>query len=155
MELVSACLVGKNCRYDGKNCYCEAVAKYVEKNRNQIILICPEQLGGLSTPRTACEINNNQVISKDGVNTTKAFKNGADQVLSIVKEYEITRAIMKSKSPSCGYQQIYDGTFSGKLVEGNGITTQVLINNQVPVVTEIDFENPDICKNNVKKLDMK
>ncbi len=140
MELVSACLVGKNCRYDGKNCYCKAVAEYVENNREQVILICPEELGGLSTPRIACEIKNNRVVSKDGVDTTKAFKAGANQVLSIVKEYDITRAIMKSKSPSCGYQQIYDWTFSGKLIKGNGLTTQLLIDNQIPVMSEIDFE---------------
>ncbi len=154
MELVSACLVGTNCRYDGKNCYCKTVAEYVENNRDQVILICPEELGGLGTPRTACEIKNNQVVNKEGINKTDAFKAGAKQVLSIVKEQEITRAIMKSKSPSCGYQEIYDGTFSGKLVKGNGITTQLLIDNQIPVINEIDFENSKECKNNVKKLDI-
>ena len=142
MYLVSACLAGVCCRYDGKSNENEKVIKLV--NEGKAIAVCPEQLGGLSTPRTPCEISaedNNKVISKNGKDCTEYFQCGAKRVLEIAKELGIKKAILKAKSPSCGYGRVYDGTFSGKLIQGNGITTELLLKNDIEVITENDLDN--------------
>lgn len=136
--LVSACLAGKACRYDGKANLHPKIKKMVEEG--EAITVCPEQLGGLSTPRIPCEIINDRqglrVINKSGQDMTKAFIKGARKTVEIAKENHVTEAILKSNSPSCGCGQIYDGTFSGVLIKGEGITTIELKKNGITVKTE-------------------
>lgn len=145
--LVSACLCGVNCRYSGDS---NADEKVKALFKSSILLpVCPEQLGGLSTPRAAAEIVNGagkdvllgkaKVMNENGEDNTEAFLRGAHEVLNIVKMEGITKAILKAKSPSCGCGIIYDGTFSGNKVEGNGVTAELLIQNGVEVITEDDL----------------
>ncbi len=139
MILVSACLVGKKCRYDGNDSYHQKVVDFVLANQEDVILICPEEMGGLSTPRNPCEIINGRVQTKSGQDYTHEFHLGAKKVQEIVVKNQIKKAIMKSKSPSCGCGQIYDGSFTGKLKVGNGITTKMLLEKNVEVITELDL----------------
>jgi uncharacterized protein YbbK (DUF523 family) len=136
--LVSACLVGENCRYDGNNNMVEKIKVLHEKG--EVIPVCPEMLGGLPVPRPACEIVEEdgmfKVKGKDGNDYTAQFKKGALFTLNEVIKNDISLAILKARSPSCGSHKIYDGTFSGKLIDGNGITAQLLIENGITVVTE-------------------
>ena len=105
--LVSACLAGINCKYDGTNNYNEKIFELLKEGK--AVLVCPEQLGGLTTPRVPSEIINNKVITKDGKDVTKNFKRGAKEVVNLAKKLNIKKAILKSKSPSCGYKKIYNG----------------------------------------------
>lgn len=143
MYLVSSCLVGINCRYNGGNSEHKAIVGLV--NQGKAIPVCPEQLAGLSTPRSSCEIviyenGDIKVISEDGQDFTKQFIEGAKKTLAIAKAIGIKKAILKSKSPSCGCGLIYDGTFSGNLIEGNGLVAELLIKNNVEVYTENDLD---------------
>ena len=135
MILVSACLCGVNCKYNGQNNLNENVLELLKKG--EAILVCPEQLGGLTTPRSPSEIQviNNEihVVNNDGIDVTKEFKKGAEEVLRLAKELNIKKAILKKKSPSCGLGEIYDGTFSNTLTKGNGITANLLIENGIEV----------------------
>ncbi len=137
MVLISACLMGLNCKYNGGNNYHEKAVELVQKG--EAIPICPEQLGGLCTPRHPAEIrildNEKYVINQEGEDVTDAFERGAEEVLKLAKELHITKAILKSKSPSCGKGKIYDGSFTGNLVEGNGVTAELLIKNGIEVQT--------------------
>ena len=140
--LVSACLAGCKCKYNGESNEIKVIVEMVE--RGQAIPVCPELLGGLDTPRASCEIiteemGNRKVISCEGKDLTKEFSLGAKKTLLIGKTKGITKAILKSKSPSCGYKFIYDGTFSGKLIPGNGFTTDLLIKNGIEVFSENDI----------------
>lgn len=137
MKLCSACLLGVKCRYDGKSKPNEKVIELAKKEA--LIPVCPEQLGGLPTPREPSEIRGDKVFNKEGVDVTEQFKKGAEEALKIAKLYDIKEAIFKQRSPSCGCGKIYDGTFSGKLVKGDGITTRLLKNNRIRVVTEEDL----------------
>lgn len=142
--LVSACLAGINCRYDGRNKVNKKIKKMVEEGK--AICVCPEELGGLSTPRPPSEILNatgedvlNQkakVINKKGEDVTSNFIKGAYKVLDIAKRYKISKAIFKSKSAACGKGSIYDGSFKNRLIEGNGVATALLLKNNIKVVTE-------------------
>ena len=134
MILVSACLAGFPCRYDGTSKTNEKIVQLVREDK--AIPVCPEQLGGLTTPRLPSEIRNGRVFSSEGRDVTPEFEKGAAAVLQIAKEYGCTKAILKARSPSCGKGQIYDGTFSGKLVDGNGKTTALLLENGIEVITE-------------------
>ncbi len=122
--LVSACLLGKNCKYNGGNNYNKKVMKLVE-NR-EVIEICPEELAGLGTPRVPIEIVNGEVISRDGVNVTERLRKAADEILEKISGEEIEYAILKSRSPTCGVKQVYDGTFSGVLIDGMGTLAKAL-----------------------------
>ncbi|AIS52741.1 hypothetical protein TKV_c15770 [Thermoanaerobacter kivui] len=137
MYLVSACLAGINCKYDGGNNLKEEIKKLVGEGK--AILVCPEQLGGLPTPRLPSEIRGDKVFDIEGKEVTENFYRGAYETLKIAKMYGITQAIFKAKSPSCGCGKIYDGTFSGNLIEGDGITTRVLRKHGISVMTEHDF----------------
>jgi len=139
MYLISACLAGINCKYDGQNNISNEIISLVKKG--EAILVCPEQLGGLSTPRPPAEIKGNRVININGDDVTEQFKRGANETLKIAKLYGIKKAILKAKSPSCGVGKIYDGTFSGRIIDGNGITAEILKLNGVQVYTEKDFKN--------------
>ena len=137
--LISACLLGLDCRYDGKSKDNKEIIKMLD--RFDFIPVCPEVFGGLPTPRVPSEINGKRVINKDGVDVTSNYIRGAEDTLRLCKLYKADIVVLKSKSPSCGKGLVYDGTFSGNLVKGNGITTQLLIDNGIDVYTEEEFIN--------------
>ena len=136
---VSACLVGKNTKYDGTNNYNKAVMEYLKDK--EYILICPEVTGGLPTPRVPSERVKDKVINKENIDVTHNFVIGASKTLEELKEQNIELVIVKSKSPSCGYKQIYDGTFTGTIIEGNGVFTELAVKNGLKILTEKDIEN--------------
>ena len=135
-RIVSACLLGIGCRYDGN------IKEYPNitalSKKHTLIPVCPEQLGGRPTPRMPVEILNGKVIDKNNNDFTEEFEKGANEALKIAALTGCHLAILKSKSPSCGYKKIYDGTFSGTLIEGNGITAEVLIKNGINVKNETE-----------------
>lgn len=137
MILVSACLTGLNCKYNGKNNYNEKIFDLVKEGK--AIPICPETLGGLTTPRTPSEIKyingERRVITKEGIDVTKEYERGAEEVLNLAKKLNVTRVILKDRSPACGKGEIYDGTFTGTLTTGNGILTDLLIKNNIEVIS--------------------
>ena len=135
--LVSACLLGIKVRFDGKS---KANEELIEKLNNfEFIPVCPEVFGGLPTPRVPSEIKDGKVINKDGIDVTDNYMRGAIETLELARKFNIKKAILKSKSPSCGKGKIYDGSFNGTLVDGNGITTRLLIENGIEVLTEDEF----------------
>jgi uncharacterized protein YbbK (DUF523 family) len=138
MKIVSACLCGVNCRYDGGSKSNPKIVKLVREGK--AIPVCPEQLGGLSTPRSPVEIINGKVMTKDGVDKTPEFKKGAQESLMIAEMANCDEAILKSKSPSCGCGQIYDGSFTGKLTKGDGIFTKLLKEKGIKCSTEEDYD---------------
>ena len=134
VKIVSACLAGINCKYDGKNSANEKVIRLVKEGK--AIPVCPEQLGGLSTPRESMEIRNGKVFIASGADVTRQMRRGAEETLKIARLVGAKEAILKSRSPSCGKGRIYDGSFSKKLVEGNGVTAELLLRNGIKVVSE-------------------
>jgi uncharacterized protein YbbK (DUF523 family) len=137
MKICSACLLGIKCRYDGKE---NKNGKAISLSREEILLpVCPEQLGGLSTPREPAEQKGKKVFMKSGRDVSENFEKGAKQILKIAKLYGIKEAILKQRSPSCGCGQIYDGTFSGKIINGDGVTSSLLKKNGIKVITEEDL----------------
>ena len=137
MILVSECLAGVNCRMDGGNKLIPEIRKLVEEGK--AVPVCPEVLGGLPTPREPSEQRCGRVYSKSGVDVTAEFERGAKEALCICKAHGCTAAIVKAKSPSCGYAIIHNGCFDGGLVSGNGVFTQMLLDAGVPVMTEQEF----------------
>jgi len=135
--LCSACLLGIKCRYDGKD---KLNKKVIELSKKKILIpVCPEQLGGLSTPREPAEQKGKRVITKSGKDVTQNFKKGAKEVLKLAKLLGSKEAILKQKSPSCGFGKIYDGSFSGQLIKGNGVTAALLKRNKIKIITEEDL----------------
>lgn len=144
---ISACLVGEKCRYDGKIIQIGKLNKILTSIF--FIPVCPEILGGLSVPREIAEIfggdgqdvieGRAKVIDKNGNDLTLYFIKGAEETLKILKEKGINLVVFKRKSPSCGKGEIYDGTFSKKLKKGNGVTTALLLKNNIKVVNEKEF----------------
>ena len=137
--LVSACLLGENCKYNGKNNFNQELADYISKNNCKVVLVCPEVLGGLPTPRIPSEIVNGNVINKSGINVDKEFRLGAQKALEIALKEKVDFAILKANSPSCGKDKIYDGTFSGTLTNGNGIFAEQLKKIGIKIYTENDY----------------
>lgn len=134
MILCSACLLALCCRYDGKS---KGNSKVLElAARETLIPVCPEQLGGLPTPRPQTELLEGRAVRRDGSEVTAYFEKGAAETLKIARLYGIKRAILKQRSPSCGSGQIYDGTFSGTLTKGDGITTRLLKEHGIDVISE-------------------
>lgn len=129
--LVSACLLGENCKYSGGNNYTPAIEALREKF--DVIPVCPEQLGGLPTPRTPSERAGARVLSRGGADVTEAFRQGAEKTLEIARESGAARAVLQERSPSCGSERVYDGTFSGTLVPGQGVTAELLEKNGIRV----------------------
>lgn len=132
--IVSACLLGENCKYNGSNNKCDDIIALAEKF--EIIPVCPECFGGLPIPRVPSEIRDGRVYSKTGEDLTEAFLSGAEQTLYIAKEANAPCAVLKENSPSCGFGKIYDGTFSGNKIDGNGITAQLLYDNEIQIFGE-------------------
>ncbi len=122
--LISACLLGTPCRYDGKSKANPRLQALLEKH--QLIPVCPEQLGGLPTPRPASERRGRQVLNHQGQDVTSQYQRGAEEALRLAQLFGCTCALLKERSPSCGSGQIYDGTFSGTLIPGDGLTAQLL-----------------------------
>lgn len=151
--VVSACLLGEPCRYDGKSCPNPMVIDFCSDK--QVYPVCPEVLGGLLIPRISCEIRGNRVISKTGENHTKEYQRGARKVLELMQREKITMAVLKSKSPSCGVGKVYDGTFTGTLTEGDGICAQMLKQHGLSVMNEeqlgFELESRKFFLENVRK----
>lgn len=134
MKIVSACLAGIKCRWDGESRPCRKVVELVRQGK--AIPVCPEQLGGLTTPRVPAEQKKDKIFTKNGKNVTVQFEKGAKEALEIALLVNCEEAIIKSKSPSCGSGKIYDGTFSGKLIKGDGVFAKILKKNNIKVFTE-------------------
>lgn len=122
--LVSACLLGKNCKYNGGNNLNQGVLEFIEGH--EVIGVCPEQLGGLSTPRLPAEIVAGVVTNKEGVSVDNEFRKGAQEALAVALENKVDLAILQSRSPSCGVKEIYDGSFSGKKIKRQGVFAKLL-----------------------------
>lgn len=137
--LVSACLYGHCTRYDGDSNLLKDKTFLEWKNRGMLIPVCPEVLGGLSTPRCPSEICDGKVYTMDGEDVTGQFEKGADEALKIAKENNVLFAILKDGSPSCGCKNVYDGTFSGKKIKGSGVCARKLLENGVLVLAESDM----------------
>jgi len=138
MILVSACLLGAKCQYNGENDFTKELLEFL-KDKGEFIAVCPEVLGGLPIPRDGAEIVKGKVKTTKGDDVTKEFLSGAEKVLEIAKENNVDLAILKAKSPSCGVGTIYDGTFSRKLINGDGVTAALLRKNGIKVMTEKDI----------------
>jgi len=147
MKLISACLCGVNCKYNGKNNIHSIFSEML--CRNELLPVCPEQLGGMCTPRPACEIISGtgsnvlegkaRVIDENSKDVTSAFIKGAEETLKMAASAGIKEAIFQSRSPSCGCGQIYDGSFASHLIPGDGVTAALLIKNGINVVNDADF----------------
>ncbi len=141
MILVSACLVGINCKYSGGNNYNQKIFDLVKEGK--AIPICPEQLGGLNTPRKPVELKvingKRYAIDNEGNDLTENFERGALEVLNLAKNLNINKAILQPRSPSCGVNKIYSGNFDNKLVDGNGILAELLKQNGIDVLTPNDI----------------
>ena len=146
MYLISSCLCGVNCKYSGGNNLNKKCLELLKEGKG--ILVCPEQLGGLSTPRLPSEIigkaesilqGMDKIINKNNIDVTKEFLKGAEETLKIAKLYNIKKAILKDGSPSCGVNYVYDGSFKGKKIKGNGLTAEILIKNGIEVISDINF----------------
>lgn len=136
--MASACLLGENCKYSGGNNYSAKLAGYV--SGNEVIPVCPEVLGGLPVPRVPCEIANGIVTDRNGISRDAEFRRGAEIALETAKREQADLVILQSRSPSCGVHQVYDGTFSGKLRDGQGIFAELLTKNGFNVIDIEDLK---------------
>ena len=137
--LVSACLLGVGCRYDGKSVPSAAVLALMRKHT--LIPVCPEILGGLPTPRVPAERQGAKVVNRAGEDVTAAYRRGAEETLRLARLYGAQVAVLKTKSPSCGKRLIYDGGFCGRLVPGTGVTAELLAAAGIAVYTEEETED--------------
>lgn len=135
--LVSACLAGEFCRWDGGTNLVPEIKALVDDGK--AIPVCPEELGGLSTPRLPSERQGDHVINSAGLDVTSEFRYGAEEALWICREYGCKAAVLKSRSPSCGKGLIHNGLFDGGLVPGIGMTTQLLLDEGIEVMTEEEW----------------
>lgn len=132
--LVSACLLGENCKYNGGNNFSKEVLEL--SNKFELVPICPEVFGGLDTPRSPSEIIGDRVVNKLGDDVTIQFQSGAEQALYIANENNCGVAVLKERSPSCGCGKIYDGSFTSTICDGNGVTAQLFLDNGIEVYGE-------------------
>lgn len=137
--LVSACLLGVGCRYDGASKPSESVLALMKEHT--LIPVCPEVLGGLPTPRPPSEIRGDRVVTADGRDVAAEYRRGAEEALRLARLYGAEVAILKERSPSCGSGQVYDGSFSRTLVPGDGVTAALLKANGITVLGESEVEN--------------
>ena len=135
--MVSACLAGENCKYNGGNNRNEKVTDLFAEN--EIITVCPEQMGGLLTPRVPAEIRDGEVMNRDKISVDKEYRLGAEKCLKIAVEFQPDLIILQSRSPSCGVKQRYDGTFAGKLIDHPGVAAELLIRNGFHVIDVEDL----------------
>ena len=135
------CLLGEPCRYDGKSVPLNGTIIEKLKEKYTLVTVCPEQEGGLPTPRIPAERQGENVVRRDGVDVTAEYRKGAEVALSLCRRFGISIALMKAKSPSCGAGRIYDGTFSGTLTDGDGVTVSLLSGNGIKIFTENDINS--------------
>lgn len=136
--IVSVCLLGENCKYNGGNNLDPRVVAFAEGR--EVIPVCPEVLAGLGIPRIPIEIKDGKVIRRDGVEVDEAIRTAVAQILEQIKDEDIQCAVLKARSPTCGVRQVYDGTFSGKLVDGAGVLAQALKNAGYIVIDNEELE---------------
>ena len=132
--LISACLLGLPCRYDRASKpqpWVEALAR-----RHELVPVCPEQLGGLPTPREPSERQGDRVVMRGGADVTEQYRRGAEEALRLYRMLGCEAAVLKERSPSCGYGRVYDGTFTGTITDGDGVTAELLARNGIPVYGE-------------------
>lgn len=140
--LISACLLGVSCRYDGKTKPLDEKILNKLKEKHHLIPICPEIMGGLPTPRIPAEIaKGRRVLRRDGADITSEYEKGALEALRLAEFFGCTTAILKARSPSCGRDVIYDGTFSDTLTEGDGITAELFRKNGIRIIREDEISN--------------
>ena len=137
--LVSACLLGVKCRYDGRDNYCDVLDRL--KERHHLIPICPESYGGLPIPREPSEIRGGRVISRSGEDVTSQFRRGAEALMRLAEYFDCDLAVLKERSPSCGSDRIYDGSFSKKLTDGDGIFAGMVKSKNIPVIGESEISS--------------
>ena len=132
--LISACLLGIPCRYDGAS----KAQPWAEElaGHHELVPVCPEQLGGLPTPRDPSERREGRVVMNTGADVTEQYRRGAEAALRLCRMLGCEAAILKERSPSCGHGTIYDGTFTGTLTDGDGVTAELLLRNGIPVYGE-------------------
>ena len=139
--LISACLIGVSCRYDGKTKPLDEKILIKLKEKHHLIPICPEIMGGLPTPRIPAEITGDRrVLRRDGADITAEYEKGSHEALRLAEFFGCTTAILKARSPSCGRDEIYDGTFSGTLTEDDGITAALFRQNGIRIIREDEIE---------------
>lgn len=135
--LISACLIGLNCKYDGGN---NETPKLIELMKEyDFVPVCPEQLGGLTTPRPGARRKDNKVVTREGRDVTKEYQKGAEEVLNLARKLNIKKAILKSKSPSCGSGKIFAGDFTKTLVKRDGVMTELLKENGIEVISSDQY----------------
>ena len=141
--LVSACLLGCTCRYDGASKAHPAILRLAEEK--QLVPVCPEQLGGLPTPRKPAERQGEKVVTAEGLDVTAQYQKGAEEAVRLARIFGCERAILKERSPSCGSCGVYDGTFSGTLRPGMGVAAELLVKNGIRVYGESEAERVENC----------
>lgn len=136
--LISACLLGTACRYDGASKPHALIERLAE--RYGLVPVCPEQLGGLPTPRPPAERQGGRVVTREGTDVTAQYRRGAEETLRLCRLLGCGAAVLKERSPSCGHGEIYDGTFSGRLAAGDGAAAELLAAQGIPVYGESEIE---------------
>ena len=136
--LISACLIGDKCKYDGKSNYNPLIKELLEYY--ELVPFCPEVEGGLKTPRDPAELKDGKVITSKGRDVTHQFEEGAEKAYNICMYLGIHYAILKDNSPSCGSTSIYDGSFKSKLIKGEGITTKYLKQRGIKIIPDTEIE---------------
>lgn len=131
--IVSACLLGENCKYNGGNNYNKELTEFLKAHGTEVIAVCPEVEGGLPVPRTPVELVDGVAVNRDGENVDAYFRAGVKKVLDRIRGEAIAAAILQPRSPSCGVKQVYDGSFTGKLISGEGMLTAALKEAGIPV----------------------
>lgn len=132
--LISACLLGERCRYDGESKPLDEDILQKLNEKYTLLPVCPEKAGGLPAPRVPAERRGDRVVNRNGADVTDNYRRGAGEALALARRYNCKIALFKERSPSCGAGKIYDGTFSGKLTEGYGVSAEALISNGINVV---------------------
>ena len=138
--LISACLLGLRCRYDGQQKVYPEAERLMKEKDIHVVPFCPEQAGGLATPRDPAERKGRKVVTCAGCDVTEQYARGAEQALYIARKFGCALAVLKEKSPSCGSGKIYDGTFTRTLTDGNGVTAELLKAHGIAVVGESQIE---------------
>ena len=142
--VVSACLMGESCKYNGLDNYHRALVEACERTGTKVLLVCPEVFGGLPTPRDPSEIVGCEVRTREGVSVDREFRHGAQRALDMCEHFggpsEIAACILQDRSPSCGTGHVYDGTFSGTLTAGNGVFVDLLLRHGYRVIPASEFD---------------
>ncbi len=141
--LTSGCLYGWHCRYDAEDCPCEDERYLKWKEEGVLIPVCPEVFGGLPTPRPDCQRVGEKIVDCESNDYTKEYQAGADEALRLAKEHEVVCCIMKEYSPSCGSKCIFDGKFTDTIIKGQGMATELLINNGYKIFSEEELDEAE------------